>query len=83
MRGLSCTVLAVAALVATVDLAQATNAGHLLKPAAPAADADQDVTGSINKPGDSNADVTGSIKKHRAKHIGVAVPTKPKLNPDQ
>jgi hypothetical protein len=78
MRALSRTILAVAALVATADLARATTAGHLLKSAAPAADTNQDITGSIKKPSAADPDVTGSITKRRAKHVGGTGTVKPK-----
>jgi hypothetical protein len=82
MRILSGGILAAAALVTMVGVAQATTAGHMLKPAMPAANADQDVSGSIKKPGATDPDTTGSIKKHRTKKTDVTGSTKPKPNSD-
>jgi hypothetical protein len=73
MKSLFRAALAIATLVAMADLAQGATAGHMLKPAAPVANSDDDiVTGSIPKPntttlvkkkqGVKASDVTGSVK---------------------
>jgi hypothetical protein len=80
MKSLSHGVLAVAALVTLANAAQGATAGHMLKSATPAANSDQDTTGSIKKPGATDPDATGSIKKRRAKHPGVTGSIKPKPN---
>jgi hypothetical protein len=77
MKRLSLGVLAVAALVATIELAQGTTAGHMLKSNTPAAIVDQDVTGSIQKPS-----VAATKKKRRAKDPDVTGSIKPKSNRD-
>ena len=71
MKQLCFGIVAAAALLATIELAQGATAGHMLKSTTPAADTDQDITGSIKKPsstgpkrkpGIRDSDVTGSIK---------------------
>jgi hypothetical protein len=82
MQVLSRSVVAVAALVAMVSVAQAATAGHLLKSTPPATDANQDVTGSIKKPDATDPDITGSITKPHAKKRHVTGTIKPEVNPE-
>jgi len=70
MNRLSRGLVALAALVATVESVEGATAGHMLKSTTPAASTDQDVTGSIRKP-DATADAAKAVtKKHSAKTSG-------------
>jgi hypothetical protein len=55
--------VSVAALLMLGSLAQASTAGHFLRSAAPAAEADADATGSLRKQGASPSDATALAKK--------------------
>lgn len=70
-------ILAAATVGVAVDLAQATTAGHLLKPATTTSDDDL-VTGSIKKPAATNPGVTRSTKKPGGKDTDITGSIKPK-----
>jgi hypothetical protein len=80
MKILSGSAVLVATLVTMSGAAVAATAGHMLRSATPATAAtDQDVTGSVKKPGESDGDITGSIKKQHRKdpHAAGAIHSKP------
>ncbi|MGA7807420.1 hypothetical protein [Bradyrhizobium sp.] len=60
--------IGVAALVATVECAQAATAGHMLKSTPPAGTTD--ITGSISKPAATAKGTKGATKKHHAQSSG-------------